>query len=102
MYTHNLDPVLLNLGFLQIRWYSLAYIFGIIIGWWLGKKIIRYFILNKNLEFNLNDFDDLITILIFSIIIGGRIGYVIFYDLNYYINNPLDIIIWSQIHYFRK
>ena len=96
MYTHNLDPVLLNLGFLQIRWYSLAYIFGIIIGWWLGKKIIRYFILNKNLEFNLNDFDDLITILIFSIIIGGRIGYVIFYDLNYYINNPLDIIkIWE-------
>ena len=40
MYTHNLDPVLFNIGFIIIRWYSLAYIFGILFGWWLGKKII--------------------------------------------------------------
>jgi len=40
MYTHNLDPVLFDFGFLVIRWYSLAYIFGILIGWWLGKRII--------------------------------------------------------------
>ena len=39
MYIHNLDPVLLDFGFIAIRWYSLAYIFGIVIGWWLGKKI---------------------------------------------------------------
>ena len=35
------DPVLINIGFIIIRWYSLAYIFGIVIGWWLGKKIIK-------------------------------------------------------------
>ena len=75
MYTHNLDPVLLNLGFLQIRWYSLAYILGIIIGWWLGKKIIRHLKYSKNLKFDLNDFDDFITYLVVSIIIGGRLGY---------------------------
>ena len=40
MYTHNLDPVLFDLGFIAIRWYSLAYIVGILIGWWLGKRII--------------------------------------------------------------
>ena len=40
MFTHNLDPVLIDLGFMAIRWYSLAYILGILIGWWLGKKII--------------------------------------------------------------
>ena len=40
MYTHNLDPILFDFGFLVIRWYSLAYIFGILIGWWLAKKII--------------------------------------------------------------
>ena len=40
MYTHNLDPVLVDFGFIVIRWYSLAYIFGIILGWWFGKKII--------------------------------------------------------------
>ena len=96
MYTHNLDPVLLNLGFLQIRWYSLAYILGIIIGWWLGKKIIRHLKYSKNLKFDLNDFDDFITYLVVSIIIGGRLGYVIFYNLNYYILKPFDIIkIWE-------
>ena len=74
MYTHNLDPILVDLGFIAIRWYSLAYIFGIIIGWWLGKKIIIHLLKNNNLKFNVNDFDDLITYLIISIIIGGPSG----------------------------
>ena len=96
MYTHNLDPILVDFGFIAIRWYSLAYIFGIIIGWWLGKKIIIHLLKNNNLEFNVNDFDDLITYLIISIIIGGRLGYVIFYNLDYYTSNPLDIIkVWE-------
>jgi len=96
MYTHNIDPVLLNIGFIVIRWYSLAYIFGIIIGWWLGKKIIRHILKSTNLKFNLKDFDDLISYLVFSIIIGGRLGYVIFYNFEYYISNPLDIVkVWE-------
>ena len=41
MYIHNLNPVLFNFGFFEIRWYSLAYIFGILIGWILGKKLIK-------------------------------------------------------------
>jgi Prolipoprotein diacylglyceryltransferase len=40
MYIHNLDPIFLDLGFFEIRWYSLAYIIGILSGWWLGKKIL--------------------------------------------------------------
>ena len=52
MYTHNLDPVLFNLGILEIRWYSLAYIVGILIGWWLGG------------EQSLKNFKTLISILI--------------------------------------
>ena len=95
MFTHNLDPILINLGFISLRWYSLAYIFGILIGWWYGKKIIKKF-KNKYGNFLADDFDDLITYLIFGIVIGGRLGYVIFYNLNYYIENPLDIIkIWQ-------
>ena len=95
MFTHNLDPILINLGFISLRWYSLAYIFGILIGWWYGKKIIKKF-KNKYGNFLADDFDDLITYLIFGIVIGGRVGYVIFYNLNYYIENPLDIIkIWQ-------
>ena len=95
MFTHNLDPILIDLGFISLRWYSLAYIFGILIGWWYGKKIIKKF-KNKHGNFLADDFDDLITYLIFGIVIGGRVGYVIFYNLNYYIENPLDIIkIWQ-------
>ena len=96
MYTHNLDPVLLDFGFIVIRWYSLSYIFGIIMGWWLGKKIIVHILKSTNLKFNLSDFDDLITYLIIAIIIGGRLGYVIFYNLGYYVSSPLDIIkVWK-------
>ena len=96
MYTHNLDPVLIDFGFIVIRWYSLAYIFGIILGWWLGKKIIKHIIKDINFKFNVKEFDDLITFLIISIIVGGRLGYVIFYNLGYYLANPFDIIkVWE-------
>ena len=96
MYTHNLDPVLIDFGFIVVRWYSLAYILGIILGWWLGKKIINHIIKDVNLKFNIKDFDDLITYLIISIILGGRLGYVIFYNLGYYLTNPFDIIkVWE-------
>ncbi len=96
MYTHNLDPVLFDFGIISIRWYSLAYIFGIILGWWLGKRIIIRILQDIKNKFTLRDFDDLITYLIVSIIIGGRFGYVIFYNLNYYISNPLEIFkIWE-------
>tara|TARA_B110001450_G_C17566745_1_gene459114 strand:+ start:215 stop:1000 length:786 start_codon:yes stop_codon:yes gene_type:complete len=96
MYTHNLDPVLFDFNIIVIRWYSLAYIFGIIIGWWLGKRIIIKKLQNMYLTFKANEFDDLITYLIISILIGGRIGYIFFYNFEYYILNPLDIFkIWE-------
>ena len=96
MYSHNLDPVLIDFGLITVRWYSLAYFFGIIIGWWLGKKILNHISKNIDLKFDSKDFDDLITYIIVSLIIGGRLGYVIFYNLGYYISNPFDIIkIWE-------
>ncbi len=94
MYTHNLDPVLFDFGFLVIRWYSLAYIFGILVGWWLGKRIIleRF----QNLNFDIKEFDNFITYIIISILLGGRAGYVLFYNVGYYLSNPIDIIkIWE-------
>ena len=96
MFTHNLDPVLVDFGFMAIRWYSVAYIAGIMIGWWLGRRIIIKRFQNIGQQFELKEFDDLITYLIISIIFGGRIGYIIFYNLGYYISNPMDIIkIWE-------
>ena len=96
MYTHNLDPILFNFGFLSIRWYSLAYIFGILIGWWVGKKIILLKNEDLKLKFDIEVFDNLITYLIISLLAGGRIGYILFYNLSYYLLNPLDIFkIWE-------
>ena len=96
MFIHNLDPILFDLGFIKLRWYSLAYVFGILIGWWYGKKIIIQKSSNLNNNSETRAFDDLITYLIISLSIGGRVGYVIFYNLNYYIKNPLEIIkIWE-------
>ena len=96
MYIHNLNPVLVNFGFFEIRWYSLAYIFGILIGWWVAKKIITFKIKNKVIFFDIKHLDDLISYTIISIILGGRIGYIIFYNASYYFNNPIDIFkIWE-------
>ena len=96
MFTHNLEPILFNLGFIEIRWYSLAYIFGILIGWWYAKKIILVRFKIEGDKFSLKEFDDSITILVLSIIIGGRMGYVFFYNPSYYLLYPLDILkIWQ-------
>jgi len=96
MYIHNLNPILLNFSFFEIRWYSLAYIFGIIVGWWIAKKIIEFKIKNKVIFFDVTLFDDLITYIILSIILGGRIGYIIFYNFSYFFNNPINIFkIWE-------
>ena len=96
MYIHNLDPIIFNLGFLSLRWYSVAYILGIIIGWWYGKKILSQICLNNNINFKISLFDDYISYVIISIILGGRIGYILFYNLEFYLLNPLEVFfIWK-------
>ena len=72
MFINNFDPVAIQIFSIEIRWYSLAYIAGILIGWVLSKRI---FISNFQLK---EKFDDFITYLILGIIIGGRLGYVFF------------------------
>ena len=95
MYIHNLSPILFDFGFFEIKWYSIAYIIGILAGWWLGKKIILQ---NKNFKeiISLDEFDNYISYLIVGIILGGRFGYIIFYNFFFYLENPLNIFkIWQ-------
>ena len=90
MFTNNFDPIAFQIFSLEIRWYSLAYIVGISLGWLYCKKKL---ITDRNI---LNIFDDYITYLIIGIIIGGRIGYAVFYNLEYYLENPTEILmIWN-------
>ena len=90
MYINNFNPVAFNFFSLEIRWYSLAYIFGILFGWiFCKKKIIK----DEKLSVL---FDDYITYLILGIIVGGRLGYVFFYNFEYYYNNLIEIfMLWK-------
>ena len=90
MFINNLNPVALEIFSLKIHWYSLAYIFGIMFGWiYCKKKLID----DKKI---LDLFDGLINYLIIGIIVGGRVGYILIYNLDYYLANISEILmIWK-------
>jgi len=90
MFINNLNPVALEIFSLKIHWYSLAYIFGIMFGWiYCKKKLIE----DKKI---LDLFDGLINYLIIGIIVGGRVGYILIYNLDYYLANISEILmIWK-------
>jgi len=89
--TH-LNPDLFSIGNFAIRWYSLAYIIGFVLAWKLCVYLVRK---SKNRP-NEKDLDDLLTWIIIGVILGGRIGYCLFYNFGYYISNPLHILkIWE-------
>jgi phosphatidylglycerol:prolipoprotein diacylglycerol transferase len=87
-----IDPVLISFGPLQIRWYALAYIFGILLGWLYARALIR----NERLwggpaPMSVTDFDDFVLWVTLGIILGGRFGYVLFYNPAHFAANPLEI-----------
>ena len=90
MFINNFDPVAIQIFSVEIRWYSLAYIVGILIGWFLSKKI---FISDLNIK---EKFDDFVTYAIIGIIVGGRLGYILFYNFSFYSNNFFEIFkVWQ-------
>ncbi len=87
-----IGPVALDLGFFQLRWYSLAYLAGIILGWWYLLKLIE----RPGAPMAKRHADDLVFYATIGIILGGRLGYVLFYKPGYYLENPLEILqIWD-------
>lgn len=87
-----LSPVALDLGFFQLRWYSLAYIAGIIIGWWYLLKLIA----KPGAPMARRHADDLVFYATLGILLGGRLGYVLFYKPLEYLNNPIEIVrVWD-------
>jgi phosphatidylglycerol:prolipoprotein diacylglycerol transferase len=93
----HINPVLISLGPLAVRWYALAYIVGIVAGWFYARSIIA----SRKLwggaaPFTVVEFDDFIIWITLGIIIGGRIGYVLFYNLAHFAANPLEIFaLWT-------
>jgi phosphatidylglycerol---prolipoprotein diacylglyceryl transferase len=92
-----IDPVLISIGPLAIRWYALAYIAGILAGWYYARIIIanqKYW--GGPAPFIVTDFDDFIIWITLGIILGGRIGYVLFYNLLHFAAHPLEIFaLWT-------
>jgi len=88
----HLSPVLLDLGFFQLRWYSLAYLAGIFLGYWYLLKMLK----QPGAPMARRHADDLVFYASLGIIFGGRLGYVLFYNLPHYLDHPIDILkLWD-------
>lgn len=86
----NIDPIAIDLGFFQIRWYALAYLGGFLGGWLWASRLTGLY--PDQMRPNKNDIENLVTWVVLGVVLGGRLGYVLFYNPGYYLNNPGDIL----------
>jgi phosphatidylglycerol---prolipoprotein diacylglyceryl transferase len=88
-----IDPVLVEVGPVSIRWYALSYIVGIFLGWWLVGRLNRR---RKEPLLSPKAFDDLVMWVVIGIMLGGRLGYVLFYNSGYYFSHPHEMLaVWK-------
>ena len=87
-----IDPVALQIGPLAIRWYALAYIAGIVLGWRIARRLVEA----RPRAATAEQVDDYVTWVTLGIILGGRLGYVLFYRPGYYLFHPLEaLMVWQ-------
>jgi phosphatidylglycerol:prolipoprotein diacylglycerol transferase len=93
MFNHpDIDPVAFAIGPLAVRWYGLMYLAGFAIGWWLALRRIS----RNQAPITRAQLDDLLFLVVLGVILGGRLGYVLFYKPGYYLSHPLEILaIWQ-------
>jgi phosphatidylglycerol:prolipoprotein diacylglycerol transferase len=88
----NIDPVALHIGSFSLRWYALAYIAGVLLGWQYARTLAKQNPSGPRPEI----FDDVTSWIILGVLLGGRIGYVLFYNLPYFLENPIEIpMVWK-------
>jgi phosphatidylglycerol:prolipoprotein diacylglycerol transferase len=89
----NIDPVAIHLGNFGVRWYSLAYMAGILLGWWvIARENARRPLKNLTKA----ALDDMVVWAVLGIVLGGRLGYVLFYKPDYYLQHPAEILhVWE-------
>ncbi|WP_205618029.1 prolipoprotein diacylglyceryl transferase [Thalassospira permensis] len=87
-----IDPIAISIGPIAIRWYALAYIAGLLLGW---RYVVYYCTKTPNIM-SKRDIDDLLFWATLGVILGGRTGYILFYNLEYYMANPANILkVWQ-------
>jgi phosphatidylglycerol:prolipoprotein diacylglycerol transferase len=91
------NPIAVSIGPIAIRWYALAYIVGILLGWLYARLLVKSNSLwGGTPAMTVLDIDDYILWVTFGIILGGRTGYVLFYNLSFFIENPAEIFtLWK-------
>ena len=93
-----IDPVALSIGPLSVHWYGLGYVVGIVFAWWWARQLISKPVLwgNKDPRITVADLDDLVVWITLGVMLGGRTGYVLFYDFAAIMANPLRALeIWN-------
>jgi len=86
------DPIALEIGPLAIRWYALAYVVGLVAAWMYCRQLSAY----SPAKISKEDFDDFLLWATLGVVLGGRLGYVLFYNLPYYLDNPLEALyVWQ-------
>lgn len=86
------DPVAIAIGPIAIRWYALAYLAGFLGGWMYLKQLVRF----KAIPVSVQQLDDFLTYAVAGVLLGGRLGFVIFYQPDYYIAHPLHVLyLWK-------
>ena len=92
IFEHKIDPVALEIFNISIYWYSLSYFFGFL----LGIQYIKYLIKRTSVDIKSDQIDDFFVWSVIGVIVGGRLGYVIFYNLEYFLLNPNEILmVWK-------
>lgn len=87
----NISPIAFTISTFSVRWYALAYLFGILLAWYFTKRNIKKYDLN----ITSNQLDDLVFYTTLGILFGGRLGYVLFYGNGYFLRNPAEILaVW--------
>jgi phosphatidylglycerol:prolipoprotein diacylglycerol transferase len=92
-----IDPVALQLGPLSVKWYGLAYVVGLLGGWWYARRLVSTEPLwGGRARPKAEELDDMLLFVALGVVLGGRLGFVLFYDLPRYLERPQDIVaIWQ-------
>jgi phosphatidylglycerol:prolipoprotein diacylglycerol transferase len=92
-----IDPVAVSLGPLSVKWYGLAYVVGLIGGWWYARRLVAAEGLwAGRARPQPDELDDMLLFVALGVVLGGRLGFVLFYDLQRYLARPQDIVaIWQ-------
>ena len=91
-----IDPVIVSIGPLAIHWYGIGYVVGILFAWWYAKRLVSTPHLWTEPPMKPEDIDDFLVWAAIGVVLGGRLGYVLFYDFARYLANPLDALaVWQ-------